>query len=121
MAEVKRVEQYQQQQNPKKSFETPTQPSPRHPLKRITKMEKVVAAVMIALIVSLTFGTLIIRNQVMKVTQDITSLNENVTERQQDIDKLQQEKMELTRSDRLKEAAEKAGLTANDENIRNVK
>lgn len=34
---------------------------------------------------------------------------------------LQQEKSELSRSDRLKEVAEKAGLSINDANLRKVK
>ena len=34
---------------------------------------------------------------------------------------LQQEKSELSRSDRLKEIAEKAGLSINDDNLRKVK
>jgi cell division protein FtsL len=51
----------------------------------------------------------------------ITSVQQEINTSTRAIDKLEQEKNELLRSDRIKEIAEKADIEMRDDNIRKIK
>jgi cell division protein FtsL len=61
------------------------------------------------------------RNEISKTQNEITSIQTDIDAKEKTATQLQQEKSELSRSDRLKEIAEKAGLSINDDNLRKVK
>lgn len=89
-------------------------------LKNISLMEKGVIILISVVFVSLAFATVTISTTITKTTEDITSIQQKIDMDLADIDKLEQEKNELSRAERLKEIAKNAGLVANDDNVRKV-
>ena len=94
---------------------------PKEHLKKITKIEKFI-------FFSIIFFFLILSGATIQVSSNLAKAEANVSAGQADIDKqketineLEQEKSELLRADRIKKAAQKAGLKVNEEQIRNVK
>ncbi len=60
------------------------------------------------------------RNEINKTQNEITSIQTGI-DAKKNSDTVAARKSELSRSDRLKEIAEKAGLSINDDNLRKVK
>ncbi|MGX7198909.1 cell division protein FtsL [Enterococcus nangangensis] len=94
---------------------------PKKKLRHITFLEKAVATLVIVGTLALAFSTIYLRNEITKVQENITTVQTSINQRTTNIDQLQQEKTELSRADRIKEIAEKLGLTLKEDNIRNVK
>ena len=94
---------------------------PEKRLRRISVLEKIVIGLLATATLCLAFGTIYLRNEITKVQENITTVQKNIDSQTSSINQLQQEKTELSRADRIKEIAEKLGLTLNEDNIRNVK
>ena len=129
MAELKNEQNYQFdpkfdskleeiQQTPD-SFEVFVSPGDR--LKRISKVEKLAVAAFLVMVLVLSITMVNYRNAISKTQNEITSIQTDIDAEGKTATQLQQEKSELSRSDRLKEVAEKAGLSINDANLRKVK
>lgn len=129
MAELKNEQNYQFdpkfdpkleeiQQTPD-SFEVFVSPGDR--LKRISKVEKLAVVAFLVMVLVLSITMVNYRNAISKTQNEITSIQTDIDAKGKTATQLQQEKSELSRSDRLKEVAEKAGLSINDANLRKVK
>ncbi|MEG1503539.1 MAG: cell division protein FtsL [Enterococcus sp.] len=101
------------------SFEVFVSPGDR--LKRISKVEKLAVAAFLVMVLVLSITMVNYRNAISKTQNEITSIQTDIDAKGKTATQLQQEKSELSRSDRLKEVAEKAGLSINDANLRKVK
>ncbi|MDT2613706.1 cell division protein FtsL [Enterococcus dongliensis] len=95
--------------------------SPGDRLKKITRVEKFAVLAFLAMLIGLSIVMVNYRNEISKTQNEITSIQTNIDAKEKTATQLQQEKSELSRSDRLKEVAKKAGLSINDENLRKVK
>lgn len=110
------------------SFYTPERPevvvvplSPARRLKRISKLEKAIA-------VGLIFATLVISLFMIHLRTSITQIEHNISIIQSDVStekekklQLEQEKSELSKSERIRKIAEEKGLTIHSDNLRKVK
>ncbi|GAA2899780.1 cell division protein FtsL [Enterococcus pseudoavium] len=101
------------------SFEVFVSPGDR--LKKITRLEKFAVLAFLTMLIGLSIVMVNYRNEISKTQNEITSIQTDIETKEKTATQLQQEKSELSRSDRLKEIAEKAGLSINDENLRKVK
>ena len=87
----------------------------------MTRMEKAFysAIVLTAIVMSIAVVFLQGRNQAIK--QQITDLNSKISDEKTELNNAKQAVNELTNSDRIKEIANKAGLSINNDSIRSVK
>ena len=83
-------------------------------LKRISLVEKVIAVSILLFVVVVALGMIYIRTSINQMEHDISIVEKEIT-------RLQQEKNELSKADRIKQIAEKLGLSINDDNLRKVK
>lgn len=90
-------------------------------LKRVSKLEKIMFS-------SLVILTLITSFLIMNMGNKITQTRENTIEigrknqvMKENIEQLNQEKSELSSAKKVKEVAQKKGLTLKEDNVRNVK
>lgn len=95
--------------------------SPRRNLKRISHIEKFIGFCMLAAMVGLAIMTIQVRTAIDQISNEISEMNSVVSEKQEQIIKLEQEKAELSKADRIKAIGESKGLTENDGNRRTVK
>lgn len=121
-------ESSEQMIQPAESFYTPERPevvvvplSPARRLKRISKLEKAIA-------VGLIFATLVISLFMIHLRTSITQIEHNISIIQSDVStekekklQLEQEKSELSKSERIRKIAEEKGLTIHSDNLRKVK
>lgn len=124
MAEPKKAEQplidnLEQTNQTPDSFKVFVSPLDR--LKRTSLFEKIAAVGLITLLIVLSIVMVNLRNDISKIQNDITETQTEIDSKQKTANQLEQEKNELSKSDRLKKAAEDAGLTINDDNLRKVK
>lgn len=131
MAELKKEETYLAEYplpievEPQTTPSTPPEMQPVHipekRMKRISVLEKLVIGLIVLGVLGLAFGTVYMSNEITKVQENITTVQNNIDSHTASINQLQQEKTELSRAERIKEIAAKLGLTLNEANIRNVK
>lgn len=95
--------------------------SPADRLKRVTRLEKGIVLGMLLLLIGTAIIMVNFRNEISKTQNEITSIQAKIDQNEKQATQLQQEKNELSRSERLKKVAEKAGLTIDDDNLRKVK
>ncbi|MGX7195599.1 cell division protein FtsL [Enterococcus olivae] len=95
--------------------------SPSRKLNRISKMEKWLTLVLIAALIGLGLVMINLRTTISKVEQDISIIQDGVTKNEAEILQLEQEKSELSKSERIREIAEEKGLTITSDNLRKVK
>lgn len=137
MAQLKKVDDYQYPiENPNVQRDLQTEPfnapssepvaanrlpvsSLRH-LKRLSRMEKMVIAIIIIGTIAAAILTIQLRANITQVQNEITTIEAQVTEKQHDATELEQERTELSRADRIREIAEANGLEIKDDNLRNV-
>lgn len=94
---------------------------PQKKANRISLLEKVVIGFVLTLVVALAFGMIHMRNEITKVQENTTKIEQSISTKEKNIQQLQQEKTELSSAENIKQAAEKLGLTLQEDNIRNVK
>lgn len=124
MAELKEFQQYDinipQEIEPVRE-EQPVLTYPKKKLQNISRAEKVIVALMVVAFLTIAVLTVKLTTTISQAEEDISVILQDITEQESRAAKLEQEKSELSRTERIKQAAEKAGLTVEDENIRNVK
>lgn len=93
----------------------------RNHIRFTTRMEKAFysAIVLTAIVMSIAVVFLQGRNQAIK--QQITDLNSKISDEKTELNNAKQAVNELTNSDRIKEIANKAGLSINNDSIKSVK
>ena len=93
----------------------------RNHIRVMTRMEKAFysAIVLTAIVMSIAVVFLQGRNQAIK--QQITDLNSKISDEKTELNNAKQAVNELTNSDRIKEIANKAGLSINNDSIKSVK
>ncbi|MFV0558465.1 MAG: cell division protein FtsL [Enterococcus sp.] len=95
--------------------------SPARKLKRISRLEKSIGILGILLFLLLSVLTIYLRTDISQVEHDVTVIQAKTTQKQEEATRLEQEKSELSKTDRIKKVAEKQGLTITDDNLRKVK
>lgn len=125
MAELKNKQSFQFDSQQEEIHQTPDSfkvfVSPGDRLKKITRVEKFAVLAFLVMLIGLSVVMVNYRNEISKTQNEITSIQTDIDAKEKTATQLQQEKSELSRSDRLKEIAEKAGLSINDDNLRKVK
>ena len=93
----------------------------RNQIRFMTRMEKAFysAIVLTAVVMSISVVFLQGRNQAIK--QQITDLNSKISDKKTELNNAKQAVNELTNSDRIKEIANKAGLSINNDSIKSVR
>ena len=94
---------------------------PQSKLKKVSKLEKIVFCAFIATFLFLSIATIKMTTAINREEEAITAVQKEINASQKSIDKLEQEKNELLRSDRVKEIAEKADIELREDNIRKIK
>lgn len=89
-------------------------------LRKISNLEKVVFGFLVLFLLGISGLTIQLSNKIAQQEQNIAIIQEEKENLRGDVKELEQEKGELSRPERLKQAAEKEGLKKNEENIRNV-
>lgn len=101
-------------------IEEPNQGQPKQKLGQITKVEKMISLLLVGCALVTAFFTVKMTTTISKAEETV-SLMQIKNDTQQDVvNKLEQEKNELSRTEKVKAAAEKGGLEIVDDNIRNV-
>ncbi len=95
--------------------------SPARKLSRISGIEKIIAAVLVVSIVALSIAMINLRTTINRVEHDISVLQEKVTENEAATLQLEQERNELSKSERIQKIAEEEGLSIDSDNLRKVK
>lgn len=126
MAELKEFDQYEeagvtQQPLAIKEDAEPVLTYPKKRLKNISRLEKGIVVLIILLFVTMAVLTIKVTTTITQAEEEISAINQEINLQTDQAAKLEQEKSELSRTERIKKAAEDAGLTVDDENIRNVK
>lgn len=94
--------------------------SPSRKLDRISRMEKVIITVIILVAIGLSVLTISIRASINQAEQDITTVQNKIDTDKDEVQQLEQEKSELSKSERIQKIAEKKGLSINSDNLRKV-
>jgi cell division protein FtsL len=94
---------------------------PKKHLKKISVLEKLLGALLIFSIIGIAVATIQVRTAIVQTTNEITDTESVIQEQEKDVLKLEQEKSELSKADRIKDIAKKQGLKDIDGNIRKVK
>ncbi|MBP1041520.1 cell division protein FtsL [Vagococcus sp. BWB3-3] len=127
MAELKEIEEYDvsiPQEVEPIAVAAPEEPVLTYPKKRlqnISRIEKFIVALFILAFVTMAVLTVKLTTTISRGEEEIAVIQGDIDRKTDQISKLEQEKNELSRADRIKKAAEEAGLEVKDENIRNVK
>ena len=95
--------------------------SPNRRLKRISKLEKVIVAILV--VATLVFGLFMIhlRTSITQIEHNISIIESDVAVEKENKLQLEQEKSELSKSERIRKIAEEKGLTIHSDNLRKVK
>lgn len=94
--------------------------SPQRRLKSISALEKLIAAFVVLAVITLAILTISIRTNISQVEHDISLIQSDINEKTAEAEQLEQEKNELSKTDRIKKIAEDQGLTIDDGNLRKV-
>lgn len=94
--------------------------SPARRLKSISRLEKFIVAFIIVAAIGLSVLTISVRTNISQMEHDISLIQAETTENQKKASQLEQEKNELSKTERIKKVAEEKGLSINDDNLRKV-
>lgn len=95
--------------------------SPARRLKRISRLEKLIFGLLLISVIGLAVLTIHVRTDISQLEHDISIIQAETTQKGEERLRLEQEKSELSKTDRIKKVAEKNGLSINDDNLRKVK
>lgn len=95
--------------------------APQSRLKKVSKLEKFIFASLIVTFLLMAVATIRMTTAVNREEEAISTMQVAQKETQKEIDKLEQEKSELLKSERVKDIAEKAGIELREDNIRKIK
>lgn len=136
MAELKRAEKFQYDMpvldepitevqpeiKPKKVHKDNNLPqSPKRRLKNISRLEKAIGFLLIVAIIGIAILTIQVRTSIVQVTNSITETQATIAEKEEASLKLEQQKSELSKADRVKATAKNKGLSINEGSLRKVK
>lgn len=93
---------------------------PHNKLKSISKLEKNIMLVSVGVFILLAIMTVKLTVETSQLVEEISVIQVDVNEKLDKVNKLDQERSELSRASRLKALAETAGMEVNDDNVRNV-
>lgn len=123
MAELRQPEFHDQnliQSSEEMNQEVVLYEQPMNHLKKITKMEKMILVLLVLFLVGVSSLAIQLSNNISKYEEQVAEVQSDSSNIQESIKELKQEKTELSKVDRIKQAAEKEGLEINEANIRNV-
>ncbi|MBM7708157.1 cell division protein FtsL [Enterococcus lemanii] len=110
------------------SFYTPERPevvvvplSPARRLKRISKLEKAIAVGLIFATLAISLFMIHLRTSITQIEHNISIIQSDVSTEKEKKLQLEQEKSELSKSERIRKIAEEKGLTIHSDNLRKVK
>ena len=86
---------------------------PKKKLKNVSLLEKLIGVVLVCATIGIAIATIQVRTTIVQTMNDITEEDNAL--------KLEQERSELSKSDRIKDVAKKQGLENNGDNVRTVK
>ena len=99
----------------------PVLPLPTKKTRFINIAERLVIATVLAGFIALAVFTIKMATQVSELETEIMVVQRDVNQKTEEASKLEQEKGELSRAERIKKAADAEGLSIIDDNIRNVR
>lgn len=94
--------------------------SPKKRLRNVSLFEKMVAIVLLAGAICIAVLTIQVRTTIVQTTNEITEAQAEIQEKEKTALKLEQEKNELSKAEKIKQTAEDQGLSENDGNLRKV-
>jgi len=94
--------------------------SPARRLKSISTLEKLIAAFVIISVLTLAILTINIRTNISQVEHDISLIQSDINEKTTQAEQLEQDKNELSKTERIQKIAEDNGLSIDDGNLRKV-
>lgn len=127
MAELREIEEYDvsiPQEVAPVAAEPKVEPVltyPKKKLQNISRVEKFIVALFILAFVTMAVLTVKLTTTISRAEEEIAVIQGDIESKTDQISKLEQEKNELSRRDRIEKAAKDAGLEVKDENIRKVK
>lgn len=133
MAELKKLDDFQYdipvmdepviapEQAPKvqKTIDLPQ--SPKRKLRHISLLEKTIGFLLLVAIIGIAILTIQVRTAITQMTNEITETQATIQTKEESALKLEQQKNELSKADRIKDVAKSKGLSDNIDNIRKVK
>lgn len=133
MAELKKVEDFQYdipvmdepvigpELEPKVHRNADLPQSPKRKLRNISLLEKAIGFLLLVAIIGIAILTIQVRTSITQMTNEITETQATIQTKEESALKLEQQKNELSKADRIKEVAKNKGLSDNIENIKRVK
>lgn len=94
---------------------------PQSKLKKVSKLEKIVFCAFVVTFLFLSIATIKMTTAINREEEAITTVQQQMNESKSTIEKLEQEKNELLRADRVKGIADKADIELREDNIRKIK
>lgn len=120
--------QSMQEQTNIQPSDTPSRPevvvvplSPARKLEKVTRIEKMVVALLLIALIGLGLLTISLRTTISEVEQNVSTMQEKVNQKETESARLEQEKSELSKSERIQKIAEKKGLKIDSDHLRKVK
>lgn len=133
MAELKKMENFQYDipvmdepvigpdNEPKVQKNADLPQSPKRKLRNISLLEKAIGFLLLVAIIGIAILTIQVRTSITQMTNQITETQTTILSKEDSALKLEQQKNELSKADRIKEVAKNKGLSDNIENIKKVK
>ncbi|MGT2929330.1 cell division protein FtsL [Streptococcus dentasini] len=88
--------------------------------RKFSRLEVAFYGSIILTAVLMAVGIIYLQSRNLQVKQQITEINSQISDAETDLNNAKQEVNELTRSERISEIAQKAGLTIDNSNLGNV-
>lgn len=89
-------------------------------IRKFSRIEKVFYGSIILTAITMAVSIIYLQSRNLQVQQEITNLNSQISDMQTDYDNTKQEVNELTSRDRIEQIAGNAGLTSQQDNIKQV-
>lgn len=89
-------------------------------IRKFSRIEKVFYGAIILTAITMAVSIIYLQSRNLQVQQEITNLNSQISNMQTDYDNAKQEVNELTSRDRIEQIAGNAGLTSQQDNIKQV-
>ncbi len=89
-------------------------------IRKFSRIEKVFYGSIILTAITMAVSIIYLQSRNLQVQQEITNLNSQISDMQTDYDNAKQEVNELTSRDRIEQIARNAGLTSQQDNIKQV-
>ena len=89
-------------------------------IRKFSRIEKVFYGAIILTAITMAVSIIYLQSRNLQVQQEITNLNSQISDMKTDYDNAKQEVNELTSRDRIEQIAGNAGLTSQQDNIKQV-